>query len=158
MDPVGLLSIIPQNNLNLFSESVGFALPNLAALAEISVAGAIQTGSHGSGLTTGNLATQLRSLQIVLANGSIAEFGPNDSELKAIAVGLGAFGVITQVELKLEPTYNTSLSIFQKSFFGLVKKYYSKKFKCESFFFSKLVFLRAKALPGEKLNGNHCFA
>ena len=144
----------------MFSESVGFALPNLAALAEISVTGAIQTGSHGSGLTTGNLATQLRSLQIVLANGSIAEFGPNDAELKAIAVGLGAFGVITQVELKLDPAYKTSLSIFQKSFFGLVKKYYSKKhLKCKKFFcFLKLLFLSGKVLPVEKLKGDHGLA
>lgn len=95
-------------------ESVGFGIANLPALAEVSVAGAIQTGVHGSGLPNANLATHVRSVQMVLADGSIAKYGPDDEELKGIAVGLGAFGVITQVELKLEPTFNTITTIFLK--------------------------------------------
>lgn len=76
--------------------------------------GALQTGTHGSGLTLGNFATEVRSLQIVLANGSIVEYGPNDEVLKGISLGLGAFGVITQVELKLEPTFDTTVSVYLK--------------------------------------------
>ena len=86
----------------------------MAALAEITVGGATQTGTHGSGLSNGNLATQVRSLQMVMANGSIASFGPNDQELKAVAIGLGVFGVLTQIELNLEHTFNTSTHVFLK--------------------------------------------
>lgn len=86
----------------------------MASLAEISVGRALQTGTHGSGLTLGNFATEVRSLQIVLANGSIVEYGPNDEVLKGINLGLGAFGVITQVELKLEPTFDTTVSVYLK--------------------------------------------
>ncbi|KAI1704738.1 FAD binding domain-containing protein [Ditylenchus destructor] len=103
---------ITYTDLNPYLQYIGFALPNLASLAEISVAGAAQTGAHGSGANHGCLATQIRSLQIVLANGTVANYGPNDSELKAIAVGLGAFGVITQVELEVEPTFNLTNYVF----------------------------------------------
>ncbi|KAL3107096.1 hypothetical protein niasHT_019492 [Heterodera trifolii] len=84
-----------------------FALPTLAAIADISVAGATQTCAHGSGLTNSNLATQVRSMRIVLANGTEASFGPESAELRAVACGLGAFGVITEVELNLVPTFDT---------------------------------------------------
>ncbi|KAI1700517.1 FAD binding domain-containing protein [Ditylenchus destructor] len=103
---------ITYTDLNPYLQYIGFALPNLASLAEISVAGAAQTGAHGSGASHGCLATQIRSLQIVLANGTVANYGPNDPELKAIAVGLGAFGVITQVELQVEPTFNLTNYVF----------------------------------------------
>ncbi|KAL3105331.1 hypothetical protein niasHT_026064 [Heterodera trifolii] len=84
-----------------------FALPTLAAIAEITVAGATQTCAHGSGLPNSNLATQVRSMRIVLANGTEASFGPESAELRAVACGLGAFGVITEVELNLVPTFDT---------------------------------------------------
>ncbi|KAL3122431.1 hypothetical protein niasHT_003469 [Heterodera trifolii] len=44
-----------------------FALPTLAGIAEITVGGATQTGAHGSGLSNSNLATQVRSMRVVLA-------------------------------------------------------------------------------------------
>lgn len=51
---------------------------------------------------------------MVLANGSITEYGPGDEELKGVSRGLGSFGVITQVELNLEPTFDTTTTIFLK--------------------------------------------
>ena len=39
----------------------GFALHNLASLPHISVAGAIATATHGSGIHNGNLATAVRA-------------------------------------------------------------------------------------------------
>jgi xylitol oxidase len=89
-------------------------LPNLAGLAEISVGGAIQTGTHGSSWYTGNLATQVRSVQLVLANGTVANFGPGQEEMKALALGLGAFGVLTQVELNLVPRFDLTNYVFLK--------------------------------------------
>lgn len=60
---------------------------------------------------------------MVLANGSVAVFSQNDVELKAVAVGLGAFGVLTQVELCVEPTFNITTHVFLK--------YYEKFTKCD---------------------------
>ena len=87
----------------------------LGSETALSVGGATQTGVHGSGLGNQNVATQIRSLQLVLANGTVATFGQNDEELKAVAVGLGSFGVITQIELNLVPTFNVTTHVFIKS-------------------------------------------
>ncbi|KAL3085983.1 hypothetical protein niasHS_009025 [Heterodera schachtii] len=46
-------------------------------------------------------------MRIVLANGIEASFGPESAELRAITCGLGAFGVITEVELNLVSTFDT---------------------------------------------------
>jgi xylitol oxidase len=52
----------------------GFALANLASLPHISVAGACSTGTHGSGVKNGNLATSVRALDIITAKGDIVSF------------------------------------------------------------------------------------
>jgi xylitol oxidase len=46
-------------------------LQNMASLPHISIAGAIATGTHGSGMGNGNLATAVRSLRLVKADGTI---------------------------------------------------------------------------------------
>ena len=102
-----------------YSEEAGYAFPMTADVGEITVGGAIQTGSHGSGVNLGSVSTQVRSLQLVLANGSVVEVGPNDQEaLKAMSCGLGAFGVITQVELSLVPRYNVITYTYKMYVFG----------------------------------------
>src|SRR6476646_9435776 len=52
-------------------EARGFALHNLASLPHISVAGAVTTGTHGSGIHNGNLATAVSGLEIVAADGQV---------------------------------------------------------------------------------------
>src|SRR5262249_33856024 len=52
-------------------EAKGFALHNLASLPHISVAGAITTGTHGSGVNNGNLAAAVVALEIVNAAGDL---------------------------------------------------------------------------------------
>ena len=45
--------------------AAGFALPNLASLPHISIAGAVATGTHGSGVGNGNLATPVRAVELL---------------------------------------------------------------------------------------------
>src|SRR5262249_13442916 len=52
-------------------EAKAFALHNLASLPHISVAGAISTGTHGSGVGNGNLSTAVAALEIVNASGDV---------------------------------------------------------------------------------------
>src|SRR3954451_6900399 len=56
----------------------GYALHNLASLPHISVAGAIATATHGSGINNGNLATAVSGLEMVLADGSIVQLTKKD--------------------------------------------------------------------------------
>ena len=51
--------------------AAGWALPNLASLPHISVAGACATGTHGSGDRNGNLATAVRAMELVTADGGL---------------------------------------------------------------------------------------
>jgi alditol oxidase len=98
----------------------GFALHNLASLPHISVAGAVATATHGSGIHNGNLATVVRALEIVTANGEIVHLSrDNDGDqFLAAVVGLGAVGVVTRVTLDLQPTFQVAQTVYQNLSFS----------------------------------------
>ncbi len=52
-----------------YLDEQGYALHNLASLPHISVAGSCATGTHGSGVKNGNLATSVSSIEFVNASG-----------------------------------------------------------------------------------------
>lgn len=96
-------------------DAKGFALHNLASLPHISVAGAIATATHGSGLHNGNLATAVRALELVDANGDLIHLSrekDGDAFLGAV-VGLGMVGIVTRVTLDLQPTYQVAQTVYQ---------------------------------------------
>jgi xylitol oxidase len=86
-------------------ERRGWALHNLGSLPHISIAGATQTGTHGSGVTNGCLSTAVSALEFLDAAGTPRTVRRGDSDFAALAVGLGAFGIITRVTLDIEPSY-----------------------------------------------------
>ncbi len=93
----------------------GYALHNLASLPHISVAGAIATATHGSGIHNGNLATAVAALEIVTADGQILHLSrekDGDQFLGAV-VGLGALGVVTHGTLNLLPTYQVAQTVYR---------------------------------------------
>src|SRR6478736_2323692 len=90
----------------------GWALHNLGSLPHISIAGATQTGTHGSGVTNGSLTTAVRALEFVDAQGRLAYVERGADEFDALAVGLGAFGVITRVTLAVEPTFDVAQTVW----------------------------------------------
>ena len=76
----------------------GFALHNLASLPHISVAGGCATGTHGSGVTNGNLSSAVSALEIVTASGDVLRVS-RDTEpdiFHGAVVNLGALGVVDQ--------------------------------------------------------------
>ena len=93
----------------------GFAVHNLASLPHISVAGAIATATHGSGIHNGNLATAVRALEIVTANGEIVHLSreKDGDQFMGALVGLGAVGVVTRVTLDLQPTFQVAQTVYQ---------------------------------------------
>ncbi len=90
----------------------GFALHNLASLPHITVAGACSTATHGSGVGNGNLATAVRSLQMVTPNGEVVEMDRSHSDFAAVVVGLGSFGIITEMTLDIQPTFDVRQDVF----------------------------------------------
>ena len=93
-------------------ERHGWALHNLGSLPHISIAGATQTGTHGSGVGNGNLSTVVTALEFIDSAGSIVTARRGDPDFPALVVGLGAFGVITRITLDIEPTYQVRQDIF----------------------------------------------
>jgi len=91
----------------------GLALPNLASLPHISVAGAIQTGTHGSGVRNGSLASSVLALEIVRASGAIEVVREHDADFAASVVGLGAVGIVTAVTLRVQPHFQISQYVHQ---------------------------------------------
>jgi alditol oxidase len=93
--------------------TAGFALPNLGSLPHLSVAGAVATGTHGSGQDNGNLATAVSGIQFVTAEGDVVNLGRDDADFTAVVVGLGAFGVVTALTLDLEPTFQLAQHVYE---------------------------------------------
>ncbi|HTK10682.1 MAG TPA: D-arabinono-1,4-lactone oxidase [Ktedonobacteraceae bacterium] len=83
----------------------GLAQENLGDIDEQSIAGAISTGTHGTGIRFGNIATQVTGLTLITANGE--ELACSETEhpdiFKAAQVSLGMLGVITSVTLRVVP-------------------------------------------------------
>lgn len=92
----------------------GYAIHNLASLPHISVAGSISTATHGSGMHQGNLATAVRAIEIVAADGSVHTLSKEkDSDsFHGAVVSLGALGMITKVWLAIEPAFNMRQHVF----------------------------------------------
>lgn len=87
--------------------AAGYALRSLGSLPHISVAGAIATGTHGSGNLVGNLATDVVALQTVSADGELAELSrtADGNDFCGAVVGLGALGIVTKVTLDVVPAF-----------------------------------------------------
>ncbi|MET3449890.1 D-arabinono-1,4-lactone oxidase [Curtobacterium sp. 1544] len=94
-------------------EARGWALANLASLPHISTAGAVATGTHGSGIRNPSLAQAVIGLEVVRADGSLEHVDAStpDGALDAHRVALGALGVVTAVELAIEPSFQVATTV-----------------------------------------------
>lgn len=93
--------------LNAELSGLGLAMANLGDIDAQTLAGALCTGTHGTGARLGGLATQVEALELVLADGSVVTCSAScRPELFAAArVGLGALGVISAVTLRCVPSF-----------------------------------------------------
>jgi xylitol oxidase len=91
----------------------GVALHNLASLPHISVAGAVATATHGSGVTNGNLATAVSGLELVTSSGEVIEAARGEADFDGLVVGLGALGALTRITLEVEPAYEVRQRVFE---------------------------------------------
>lgn len=94
---------------------VGYALPNMASLPQITIAGACATATHGSGEGLGNLAVPVCGLEFVAANGELVSLtrAQDGDTFYGAVVGLGALGVVTRMTLDLIPTFMMQQEIYR---------------------------------------------
>jgi xylitol oxidase len=93
-------------------DELGWALHNLGSLPHISVGGATATGTHGSGDRNGVLTAAVRGIRYVGADGDVHEVRRGDPDFDALAVGVGAFGIIVGLTLDIHPAYRMRQDIY----------------------------------------------
>ena len=82
----------------------GLALENQGDIDAQTLAGALSTGTHGTGARFGNLSSRVVGMRIVTGSGEPVEVRDGD-DLAAARVGLGALGVISQVTVRCVPAF-----------------------------------------------------
>jgi FAD-linked oxidoreductase len=94
-------------DLNEELARLGLALENLGDIDAQTVAGAISTGTHGTGASYGNISARVEAVELVLADGSIRELtAAADPELlRAARIGIGALGAISAVTIRCFPAF-----------------------------------------------------
>ncbi|MET7614946.1 FAD-binding protein [Streptomyces seoulensis] len=90
----------------------GLALANMASLPHISVAGSVATGTHGSGVGNGPLASAVREVELITADGGTLRIARGDARFDGAVTSLGALGVVTALTLDLEPGYEVEQHVF----------------------------------------------
>jgi len=89
----------------------GWALPNMGSLPHISVAGACSTGTHGSGVRNGCLATSVTAIELVRADGELVTSRAGDPDFPGMVLALGSLGVVTRVWMAVQPTFEVSQDV-----------------------------------------------
>ncbi|MFB6465580.1 D-arabinono-1,4-lactone oxidase [Cytobacillus sp. Hz8] len=81
----------------------GYSQENLGDINVQSIAGALSTGTHGTGLQFGNLSTQVIELTLLTANGECLTLSAYKQPhfFQASLVSLGCLGIIVKVTLKI---------------------------------------------------------
>jgi L-gulonolactone oxidase len=107
-------------DLNQELADLGLGLENMGDIDAQTVAGAISTGTHGTGAGFGNISARVETVEMVLADGSVRELtGGGDAGalsagggaaddaalLRAARVGVGALGAISSVTLRCFPSF-----------------------------------------------------
>ena len=104
---VTALAGTPLHVLNTELERLGLSLHNMGDIADQTLAGAISTGTHGTGGVAAGLAAQVAGLQLVTGTGDVLTATPegNADVLDLARVGLGALGVLITITFRVEPLF-----------------------------------------------------
>jgi L-gulonolactone oxidase len=98
---------MPLHRLHGVLAAAGLAMTNLGDIDRQTIAGALSTGTHGTGERLGGLATQIAALELVLGDGSVVSCSPTQRQelFSAARVSFGSLGIITAVTLQCEPAF-----------------------------------------------------
>ncbi len=85
----------------------GLAMANLGDIDRQSISGAISTGTHGTGSRFGGIATQVVAATLVTAGGELLTVSEDENAdlLPAVALGLGALGILVDVTIQCVPAF-----------------------------------------------------
>ena len=122
---VTVLAGTPLHVLNARLSGLGLGLHNMGDIDRQTVAGAVSTGTHGSGGRWASLSDQLAALELVTADGAVVRASRDEHPdlFAAARVGLGALGVLTSVTLMVEPEFRLTATEGPMRFEELVEAF-----------------------------------
>ncbi|PSC67957.1 peptidase C69 [Micractinium conductrix] len=96
----------------------GWTLPAFTWWTDQTVGGAVATGSHGSSMKYGSLSSQVLSLTLLTANGTLRTLTPQaDPHLfRAAGVSVGRLGVIVDLTFRIRPQMAVRKSLQELKF------------------------------------------
>ncbi len=112
-----------------YLEANGWALENLASLGEITVAGAIMTGTHGSGSSNTVLSNAVVEIEMILASGEKLLLNQqNLEEFNGFIVSFGALAVFTRLKLKIVKSFSIKQIVYENITSKSVSEYFDEIF------------------------------
>ena len=111
----------PIHTLGRPLHDAGLALNNQGDIDRQAIAGAIATGTHGSGPRLQNLSAAVTGARLVLASGETIDCaaGENPKLWQAARLNLGAVGIVTRLELQLREAYKLAERGWSESYEAL---------------------------------------
>ena len=97
------------NSLN----AIGLAFSNQGDIDQQALGGVTATGTHGTGRALQNFSAAVTGLRLVTASGDVVEAGEGDPLWQAARLHLGAFGVVTQLQMQLRPRFRLKERSFE---------------------------------------------
>jgi FAD-linked oxidoreductase len=144
---------ITLRQLNKELHAHGLALENMGDIDVQTLAGAVSTGTHGTGLDFGNLSTQVQALRFVNGNGEVVSCSEDErpETLRAARLSLGLLGIITEIELRCIPAYELELRIGKLTLSEVLDNYRTLNAECrhfEGYWFPHTPWMLTKRLQG----------
>lgn len=131
----------------------GLAQENLGDIDVQSIAGAISTGTHGTGIAYGSLATQVEGFTLITADGERLECSAehNPDIFKAAQVSLGTLGIIAEVKLCVVPAKRLHFKSHRESLQSCItniERYKRENEHFEFYWFPYTQWVQTKFLKG----------
>ncbi|MCY1504990.1 L-gulono-1,4-lactone dehydrogenase [compost metagenome] len=125
------------NELVRVLKAEGLSMVNQGDIDSQALAGALTTGTHGTGLTLGNLASSIVGMKLIQPNGEIISVDESTPDmLLAARVSLGVLGAISEITLQVTDSFNLHERIWREDFESVMEKHdeLAKKHRHFSFF------------------------
>jgi FAD-linked oxidoreductase len=102
----------------------GLALINMGDIQQQTLAGAISTGTHGTGITLGSFAAMVTRWGLVTGEGDYLEHERGDDVLsQALHISVGMLGILVTVTIKVVPLYSLAFTSERHNFYGEIQQF-----------------------------------
>ncbi len=112
------------NQLGKVLKSNGLSLINQGDIDSQALAGALTTGTHGTGATLGNMASQIVGMRLVQPDGSVLVVDETTPDLlEAARVSIGMLGIISEITLQAMDSYNLHEKLWRCTFDEMIEQH-----------------------------------